>query len=69
VFESILEAYEEIGEQMPLFQRYEQLFPQEQQIGNALEQIYVDILRFHQKAVKFLSGKGEADQPILKSCC
>lgn len=54
---------------MPLFQRYEKLFPQEQQIGNALVLIYVDILGFHQKAVKFLSGKGEADQKIFKSCC
>jgi hypothetical protein len=69
VFESILEAYEDIGEHMPLFQRYERLFPQEQQIGNALELIYVDILRFHQKAVKFLSGKGTADQMILELYC
>lgn len=69
MFESILEAYEEIGEQMPLFQRYEKLLPQDQQIGNALELIYVDILRFHQKAVKFLSGKGKADQTITKPCC
>ena len=69
MFESILEAYEEIGEQMPLFQRYEQLFPQEQQIGNALELIYVDILRFRQKAVKFLSGRGNSAQTIPKSRC
>ncbi|CAO2649603.1 Nn.00g069880.m01.CDS01 [Neocucurbitaria sp. VM-36] len=56
-FETLLEAYEQIGEQLPLLLKYESLFHNNQHMVNALEMMYIDILEFHQQAMKFFSGK------------
>ncbi|KAJ4353923.1 uncharacterized protein N0V89_005654 [Didymosphaeria variabile] len=55
-FETLLEAYCEIGEQLPLLQEYEKLFKENPYMIQALELIYIDILEFHQQAMRFFSG-------------
>ncbi|KAL1608317.1 hypothetical protein SLS60_003257 [Paraconiothyrium brasiliense] len=55
-FETLLEAYFEIGEQLPLLQEYEKLFKENPYMIQALELIYIDILEFHQQAMRFFSG-------------
>ncbi|KAH7348115.1 C2H2 domain-containing protein [Pyrenochaeta sp. MPI-SDFR-AT-0127] len=56
-FEALLNAYERIGEQLPLLSEYESLFRQNRYMVSALEMIYIDILDFHQQAMKFFSGR------------
>jgi hypothetical protein len=56
-FDTLLDAYEQIGEQLPLLSHYESLFYTSPHMINALELMYVDILEFHQQALKFFSGK------------
>jgi len=53
----ILEAYELIGEQLPLLMEYESLFHANPHMVKALEMMYIDILDFHQHAIRFVSGK------------
>ncbi|KAF2736998.1 C2H2 domain-containing protein [Polyplosphaeria fusca] len=55
-FETLLEAYEQIGECLPLLSEYEALFHGPDML-HALELIYIDILDFHQHALRFFSGK------------
>jgi hypothetical protein len=57
-FETILDAYEQIGENMPLLLKYETLFSEDDQLKGALELMYVDILSFHEKALQFFNVKG-----------
>ncbi|PVI07637.1 C2H2 domain-containing protein [Periconia macrospinosa] len=56
-FEILLDAYEQIGEQLPLLQEYEALFWDNPYMVEVLELMYMDILDFHQHALKFFSGK------------
>ncbi|RYN46116.1 hypothetical protein AA0118_g12682 [Alternaria tenuissima] len=56
-FDSLLDAYERIGEQLPLLAEYHSLFSNSPHMVDALELIYVDILDFHQQACKFFSGR------------
>lgn len=58
-FETLLDAYERIGEQLPLLQEYEALFWDNPHMIDVLEMMYMDILEFHQDALKFFSGKCE----------
>ncbi|RYN73552.1 hypothetical protein AA0120_g12593 [Alternaria tenuissima] len=56
-FDSLLDAYERIGEQLPLLAEYHSLFSNSPHMVDALELIYIDILDFHQQACKFFSGR------------
>jgi hypothetical protein len=64
-FEDLLEAYELIGEQLPLLLEREALFRHHPYMAKALESIYMDILEFHQQALRFFSGNS---QYIDSSC-
>ncbi|KAH7122481.1 C2H2 domain-containing protein [Dendryphion nanum] len=55
-FEVLLDAYERIGEQLPLLADYEALFSNSPRMLNVLELMYMDILTFHQDAMRFFSG-------------
>ncbi|KAJ4302641.1 hypothetical protein N0V90_001530 [Kalmusia sp. IMI 367209] len=55
-FETLLDAYYQIGEQLPLLQEYERLFEENPYMVQALELMYIDILDFHQQAMRFFSG-------------
>ncbi|KAI4608163.1 hypothetical protein J4E80_009171 [Alternaria sp. BMP 0032] len=56
-FEQLLDAYERIGEQLPLLVEYESLFHKSPHMIEALEKMYLDILEFHRQALKFFSGR------------
>ncbi|RYN16465.1 hypothetical protein AA0112_g12495 [Alternaria arborescens] len=56
-FDSLLDAYKRIGEQLPLLAEYHSLFSNSPHMVDALELIYIDILDFHQQACKFFSGR------------
>ncbi|KAF2680197.1 C2H2 domain-containing protein [Lentithecium fluviatile CBS 122367] len=56
-FDVLLDAYEQIGEQLPLLQEYEDLFHHSPHMIQALVLMYIDILEFHQNAIRFFSGK------------
>ena len=58
-FDIILDAYENISEQLPLLSEYESLFRQNPKMIGALELMYVDILDFHLHALQWFSGKGK----------
>ncbi|KAF1974533.1 C2H2 domain-containing protein, partial [Bimuria novae-zelandiae CBS 107.79] len=55
-FETLLDAYSQIGEHLPLLQEYESLFNENPYMIQALELMYIDILDFHQQSMKFFSG-------------
>ena len=52
-----MDAYEQIGEQLPLLAEYESLFHKSPHIMKVLEKIYTDILDFHLQSMKFFAGK------------
>ncbi|OTA61606.1 hypothetical protein K449DRAFT_370870 [Hypoxylon sp. EC38] len=49
---SVLDAYQSIGEQIPLLRGYEQLFSSNTHMKSVLLLIYQDILEFHREAIK-----------------
>ncbi|KIX07723.1 uncharacterized protein Z518_02377 [Rhinocladiella mackenziei CBS 650.93] len=55
-FEILLDAYRQIGQQIPLLTQYQTLFSQSPEMRNALKLMYYDILTFHRKAHRFFSG-------------
>jgi hypothetical protein len=64
--EILLDAYEQIGEQLPLLQEYESLFDHSPHMLQALELMYIDILDFHQDALRFFSGKRKRPSPCAE---
>lgn len=59
-FESLLDAYELIGEQLPLLVERESLFGSNTPMQKALESIYIDILKFHRQALRFFQGSSQS---------
>jgi hypothetical protein len=57
-FDALLNAYEEIGDQIPLLKQYRALFEHSSHMRKVLEMMYSDILEFHQRAIRFFSDKG-----------
>ncbi|KAH5205185.1 hypothetical protein HBI18_154700 [Parastagonospora nodorum] len=55
-FETLLDAYELIGEQLPLLLERESLVRRNIHMEKALESIYMDILKFHRQALRFFQG-------------
>lgn len=56
-FEALVDAYGQIGEQLPLLSEYEALFQTSPYMINVLYLMYIDILDFHSQALKFVSGR------------
>ncbi|KAI9779019.1 MAG: hypothetical protein M1816_003779 [Peltula sp. TS41687] len=56
-FDALLDAYEQIGENIPLLSQYQSLFERNPQMRKVLEMIYADILEFHRKAIKYFQQK------------
>jgi len=54
----MLDAYEQIGEALPLLQQYESLFVQHSEMRKILVLIYGDILEFHMRAIRFFEHPG-----------
>lgn len=57
----ILDAYEQIGEALPLLKQYESLFIQHPEMQKVLVLIYKDILEFHTPAIRFFEHPGTLD--------
>ncbi|KAH0537608.1 hypothetical protein FGG08_005600 [Glutinoglossum americanum] len=56
-FDALLDAYQDIGESIPLFAQYESLFKNNPYMYTVLELIYVDILEFHRKALGYFKQR------------
>lgn len=57
-FDTILWAYEKIGERIPLLAEYQDIFKDNASLQEVLAKMFADILEFHQGAMKIYSGKG-----------
>ncbi|KAK2808656.1 hypothetical protein FQN50_004520 [Emmonsiellopsis sp. PD_5] len=55
-FDILLDAYKQIGEEIPLLLQYSETFEQNPHMINILGFIYADILEFHKRAIRFFSG-------------
>ncbi|ETS83638.1 hypothetical protein PFICI_05514 [Pestalotiopsis fici W106-1] len=53
----ILDAYQEIGEQIPLLASYQSLFAGNDHMGQILKDIYTDILEFHRETLRHFKSK------------
>jgi hypothetical protein len=51
-FDTLLDAYQQIGEQIPLLLQYQTVFETSPHMASVLEMIYKDILEFHQQALR-----------------
>jgi len=58
-FNSLLDAYQDIGENIPLLLQYEQTFRDKPALQPVLGLIYTDIMEFHRSAMKYFRGSGE----------
>lgn len=56
----LLNAYEEIGENIPQLLEYQQLFENNSHMRKVLEWMYGDILEFHRRALKIFKRPGES---------
>lgn len=52
-----MDAYQRIGEQIPLLAQYENYFRNYPQISQVLRLLYEDILNFHWKAMKYFKQR------------
>jgi hypothetical protein len=54
---SLLDAYQQIGEQIPQLLQYQELFVSSPHMGTILAMIYQDILEFHREALKYFKQR------------
>ena len=59
----LLDAYQEIGEHMPLLEQYEPYIKSNPYLQEIVSLIYSDILTFHRKAMKHFRQRG-IDQEV-----
>lgn len=59
-FDTLLDAYQQIGEQIPLLLQYQNVFDQSPHMASVLEMIYKDILEFHQQALRVFGKPSES---------
>ena len=58
-FNALLDAYLEIGENIPQFTQYQNLFGSNIYMQTALANIYEDILEFHKEALRYFRQRSE----------
>lgn len=58
-FDVLLDAYEEISENLPQLLEYGELFKRYPHMRKVLELMYGDILEFHRRALQFFSRPSE----------
>jgi hypothetical protein len=51
-FDTLLDAYKQLAESIPLLEQYQALFKNNQHMVDALSVIYADILDFHGAALR-----------------
>lgn len=57
--DTLLDAYDQIGHNIPLLQKYKELFDKDDQMKKTLAFIYADVLDFHRRAIRFFNQSGE----------
>jgi hypothetical protein len=58
-FNILLDAYEQIGENIPQFEQYGTLFNGSPEMQKVLGLVYADILEFHRRALKFFKRRSQ----------
>jgi len=58
-FDSLMDAYQRIGEQIPLLTQYENIFRSQPKMTQVLQLFYHDILDFHWKAMRYFKQRSE----------
>lgn len=61
-FDSLLDTYQQVGEQIPLLESYKDLFSNHPHMRSLLVMIYQDIMSFHLTAFRFFRQKCETPQ-------
>jgi hypothetical protein len=64
-FDALLDAYSQIAEALPRFDRYRAAFIDNPDFQKVLGVVYEDILEFHRRAYKFFLRRGEAHVILL----
>jgi hypothetical protein len=62
-FDTLLEAYQRIGEHLHLLTQYETYFQNQPHMAHPLALIYEDILGFHGKAMRFFKKRSGLQEP------
>jgi hypothetical protein len=65
-FNALLDAYLEIGENLPQLSQYQNLFAKNPHMELALAHIFEDILEFHKEALRYFRQRSEyyiSDEP------
>lgn len=57
-FAQLLDAYEQIAQHLPRFERLNAAFHDKPEFHSILADVYADILEFHSHAYRFLRRKG-----------
>ena len=63
-FDILLDAYEQIGNEIPLLEQYKSVFENDPHMVKVLGFIYKDILDFHKRAIRFFQGRGRSSWPL-----
>lgn len=58
-FDILLDAYERLGENIPIFSDYKVIFESNTKFQDVLAVVYEDILEFHQTALRFFKRPGK----------
>jgi predicted methyltransferase len=61
-FTQLLDAYEQIAQHLPRFDRLAAVFHDTPEFQSILADVYVDILEFHSHAYKFLRRGGRCNE-------
>jgi hypothetical protein len=59
-FDVLIDAYQRIGELIPLLSQYESLFQNHPQMSRVLSLMYEDILEFHWKAMQHFKQRSKS---------
>jgi hypothetical protein len=58
-FDALLDAYQQIAEQIPLLLQYQNVFTESSDMRGVLGMMYKDILEFHQQALRVFGKPSE----------
>ena len=61
--DTLLNAYQDIGERLPSFMQYQALFENKSDMRDALDLYFCDVLEFHHDALRLLNRPG-----LLPAC-
>lgn len=65
-FDALLNAYQKLGNTMPIFSAIEDAFTSNLLVQGTLVQVYRDILAFHSRALRFFRKKGRLTFQYVK---